>query len=68
MLRSVKKPCIAFKIMAASRNCSTPDSTRQAFKTAFELIKPNDGVDVGMFPKYRDQIAENAKTVRELLA
>jgi len=25
-------------------------------------------VDVGMFPKHRDQIAENAQFVREILA
>ena len=67
VLRAVKKPCIAFKIMAASRNCSTPEATRAAFKTAFDLIKPNDGVDVGMFQRHRNQIAENAKTVRDLL-
>jgi len=67
VIRSVSKPCIAFKVMAASRNCSTPESTRQALRFAFENIKPTDIVDVGMFQKYKNQVRENAQIVRELL-
>jgi hypothetical protein len=67
VLRAVKKPCIAFKLMAASRNCSTPEATRAALQFALEHIKPTDGVDVGMFQKHRNQVAENARLVRELL-
>jgi len=67
-LRQTKKPCIAFKLMAASRNCTTPESTRAAFQFAFDHIKPADIVDVGMFPKYRDQVTENAQMVREILS
>jgi hypothetical protein len=68
VLRSVKKPCIAFKLMAASRNCTTPETTRAAFRFAFDHIKPTDGVDVGMLQKYTNQVAENARMVREILA
>ncbi len=68
VLRAVKKPCIAFKIMAASRNCASPESTRAAFEFAFDHIKPGDGVDVGMLQKHKNQVAENAQTVREVLA
>ena len=67
VLRAVKKPCIAFKLMAASRNCSTPATTRAAFRFAFDHIKPADGVDVGMFQKHANQVAENARMVREIL-
>jgi len=66
-IRKTKKPCIAFKIMAASRNCKTPADTRSAFQFAFDQIKPTDLVDVGMFQKYRNQVAENAQMVREIL-
>jgi hypothetical protein len=66
-IRQVKKPCIAFKIMAASRNCTTPESTKKAFEFAFANIKPGDMVDVGMFQKYKNQVAENAALVREVL-
>lgn len=67
LMRKLKKPCIAFKIMAASRNCTTPKATRAAFEYAFANIKPTDAVDVGMFQKYRNQVAENAGFVREIL-
>jgi len=66
-IRAVKKPCIAFKIMAASRNCTTLESTREAFEFAFANIKPADLVDVGMFQKYKNQVAENSRLVREIL-
>lgn len=68
VLRAVQKPCIAFKLMAASRNCASAETTRAAFRFAFDHLKPTDGVDVGMFQKHRNQVAENARTVRELLA
>jgi hypothetical protein len=67
-LRSVDKPCIGFKIMAASRNCKTPSDVENAFRYAFENIKDGDVVDVGMFPKYKNQVAENAGFVREILS
>jgi len=67
VMRQVRKPCIGFKIMAASRNCSTPASTREAFRFAFENIKPDDFVVVGMFQKRKNQAQENAAIVRDLL-
>jgi hypothetical protein len=68
VMRAVKKPCLGFKIMAASRNCSTPDATRAAFKYALDKIKPTDAVVVGMFPKHSNQAAQNAAFVREITA
>ena len=67
VMRAVAKPCIGFKIMAASRNCSTPDQVRETFVQALERIKPIDIVDVGMFQKYKNQVAENAQFVRQVL-
>jgi len=68
VIRQVEKPCLAFKVMAASRNCDTPECTRRALRVALESVKPTDGIVVGMFPKYRDQVVENAGFVREILA
>ena len=68
VLRSVRKPCIGFKIMAASRNCTTEESTRHAFDFAFAELKATDAVVVGMFQKHKNQVAENASMVREILA
>ena len=63
----VNKPCIGFKIMAASRNCTTRQTTEKAFRFAFANIKSTDIVNVGMFQKYKNQAEENARLVCEIL-
>ena len=67
VIRNTSRPCIAFKLMAAGRNCASPEDTREAIRFALENIKPTDLINVGMFPKHRDQVAENAAMVREIL-
>jgi hypothetical protein len=62
------KPCLAFKILGASRNCATPAEVEAAFRYAFERIKPTDAVIVGMWQKYSDQVGMNADIVRRILA
>jgi hypothetical protein len=64
-IQATRKTCLAFKILGASRLAQTPEQTREAFRTALTHIKPQDAVVVGMFPKYRPQIAENCATVVE---
>jgi len=65
VMRQTKKPCFAFKILAAGR---IPDrGIDQAFRTAFESIKPNDGIYVGMFPRVKDEVRENAERVHRIL-
>jgi len=61
VIRQTPKTCLAFKILAASRNCATQECVRDAFIYAFERIKPSDAVVVGMFPKYLDQITLNVE-------
>ena len=58
-IRATDKTCIAFKILAAGRNCETQGDVRAAFQYAFDHIKPTDVVDVGVFPKYEDHVALN---------
>ncbi len=65
VIRQTKKPCFAFKILAAGR--IDPEGIEQAFRTAFESIKPNDGVYVGMFPKFRDEVRIDAEIVHRIL-
>lgn len=67
LVRRLAKPCLVFKVMAAGRNCTTPEATRQAFQTVFDGIKPSDAAIVGMFPKYTEQVARNAAIVRDIL-
>lgn len=43
-------------------------TVEQAFRNAFESLKPNDGVFVGMFPMVKDEVRENAEIVSRILA
>ncbi len=65
VMRQTSKTCFAFKILAAGR--IDGDGVAQAFRTAFSSIKPHDGVYVGMFPRGKDEIKENAEIVHSLL-
>ena len=67
VMRQVTKPCLGFKFLAAARNCTTPEKLRSAFEFALTNIKPTDALIAGMFPKYTNQVAENAQIVREIL-
>ena len=68
VIRETPKPCLAFKLLGASRLCNTPEQVRDAFATAYSGIKDTDACVVGMFPKYSDQVAENTQFVREILS
>jgi hypothetical protein len=62
-IQSIKKPCIAYKIMGSGRI-----EARMAFEYAFESIKPGDVVNVGMYRGDKDDIVEeNARLVNEIL-
>jgi len=65
VIRQVKQPCLAFKILGAGRLCSSEEQVRAAFQFAFENIKPTDGVIVGMFPWFFDEIGANVKYAQE---
>jgi hypothetical protein len=65
VVRQVKQPCLGFKILAAGRLCGSQPTVRNAFRFAFENIKPTDGVIVGMYPEFFDEITANAGYTRE---
>ena len=56
-IRQTSKTCLAFKILAAGRHCATQEDVQRAFRFAFENIKEQDAVVVGMYPRDVDQIA-----------
>lgn len=66
VIRQVKQPCLGFKILGAGRKCTDQATVRAAFQYAFENIKPIDGVIVGMFPWYFDEVSADSQYVREL--
>jgi len=66
-IRQLQKTCIAFKILGATRRSGARGDVEAAFREAYENIKPSDGVIVGMFPKYSDQVKENCDIVKGIL-
>lgn len=64
-MRRTKRPCLAFKILAAGRLCDRKEWVERAFRDTFAGIKPTDAVIVGMYDKFSDQPAENAAWVRK---
>jgi hypothetical protein len=65
VMRQTKKPCFAFKILAAGR--LSEREMDHAYQTAFESIKATDGVFVGIFPRVRDEIRENVERIHRVL-
>ena len=61
VMRQTEKPCLGFKILAAGRMGFYPHTVRDGFKFAFENIKPTDGVIVGMYPRFHDEIGQNVE-------
>jgi hypothetical protein len=64
-VRRTKKPCLVFKVYAATRQCATPELRRAALDLAFRYAKPSDAVVIGMFPKHQEQVEENCRLVIE---
>jgi hypothetical protein len=65
-IRTVRKPCLAYKVLAAGRRIGTSSEIRRAFEQAFANLKPTDAAIVGMYQQFGDQVAENAAIVREV--
>ena len=67
VMRQTKKPCFAFKILAAGR-IETQDALDRAFRMTFESIKVTDSIFVGMFPRFKDEVRENVERVSRILS
>lgn len=66
VIRQVKQPCLGIKILGSGRHCANQNTVRAAFEFAFKNIKPTDGVIVGMFPWFFDEVSANAGFVRQM--
>jgi hypothetical protein len=64
--KKTSKTCFLFKILAAGR-VRSQEEVDNAFKQAFDSIKPQDCIVVGMFPRFRDEVKENCDRVRRIL-
>jgi hypothetical protein len=66
VIQATKKPCLAYKVLAAGRRVGSPAEVRTAFETALGHIKPGDAMIVGMYQQFGDQVGENTALMREL--
>lgn len=66
-VRQTSKPCLIFKVYAASRLCGTRQQMLEALRLVFRYAKPSDCVVIGMFPKYKEQVRENCALLAEAL-
>lgn len=65
VIQQARKPCIAFKMLAAGRHCHSPMAVAEAFQYTFSRIKPTDVAIVGMWPRFKDEVAENVGLLRQ---
>jgi hypothetical protein len=66
VIRRTPKTCLCYKVLAAGRLTDSARQIDQAFRFAFENIKPQDAIIVGLYPRYSDQVSENADRVRRI--
>ncbi len=66
VIRQTRRTCLAFKILGAGRLARSARELEAAFRFAFENIKPQDAVIVGMFPRFQDEVRQNADLVRRI--
>ena len=64
VMNQTKRPCLAFKILAAGRLSERQQWVEQAFRETYQSIKPTDGAIIGIYDRYSDQPAECAAFVR----
>jgi hypothetical protein len=68
VIRKAKKPCLAYKVLAAGRTVNSPQQVRERMKVALKGIKPTDAVIIGLYQRFNDQIGQTAEFTREILA
>ena len=66
VIRQSRKVCLAYKVLAAGRLIDSHETKETAFRFALENIKPTDGIIVGMYPRFTDQVKESADMVRSI--
>jgi len=59
-VRAASKQCLIFKVYGAGRHCVSEEQLAAALRQVAANAKPQDAVVIGMFPKYKDQVRENA--------
>ena len=66
-IKSVDKPCIAFKFLAGGNYAFNREDLKKCFIETYENIKPKDLAAVGVFQRDFDQLKENAQIMDEIM-
>jgi hypothetical protein len=66
VIRQTPRTCLTYKVLAAGRLSNSPEQINKAFRFTLENIKPNDGMIIGMYPRYTDQVGENAGQFKKI--
>jgi hypothetical protein len=64
-IQATKRPCLAFKILAAGRLSDRRQWVEQAFRDTYASIKPTDSVIIGIYDQYSDQPTDCAAMCRQ---
>jgi hypothetical protein len=67
-IRKAKKPCLAYKVLAAGRTVDSPQQVKERMAAALQGVKPTDAMIIGLYQRFNDQIGQTAQFVREILA
>lgn len=67
-VRGTRRQCLIFKVYGAMRRCGSREDMSRALGQAVAAAKPDDAIVIGMYPKEKDQVAENCALMREALA
>lgn len=65
LVREVQKPFLVFKILGAGWHCESDESVEEAFKVVLSGIKKTDGIIVGMWPQFKDELTQNLALLRK---
>ncbi len=67
-VRQAKTQCLVFKVYGATRKCASEAQMKEALGEVAAAWKPQDCMVIGMYPRERDQVGENARWLREAIA
>ena len=66
-IKSLSKPCIAYKFLAGGNYAFNREDLKKCFVETYSGIKPNDLAVVGVFQRDKDQLKENVLLLEEVL-
>jgi hypothetical protein len=67
-IRKTRKPCLAYKILAAGRTVDSPQQVKERMAAALQAVKPTDAMIIGLYQRFDHHIGQSAQFVREILA